>query len=292
MDFGIGDGVRIEGIQGSIDLAQQPNDVVKAAYEEAQRVGLERGLWVPAGAGSLAVASEAGAPSLRDSLLATAVEGAKLYIGAVNGINEKRTKKNRIPTLKPEEYRKRAEDWLTDDLEDAARQLPVAENRPRLVMPRLTRSITTEEIVATWRSAAGGKLWSWSGRMEFLKNWPADLLSGIGPETDEASFQIMPTAYDKAREGTVGHQSGNLRVLQTDYSRLRVASIFDGAILALRYMNQPRDWKDSYVRAINLKPVAVGSAGSVPDAYVDGDGYARVGSLNVQVGNAARLLAR
>lgn len=307
MDFKIGEGFRVEGTEASVNLADQSDDVVKAAYEEAQQVGVERGLWTPASSGSLAVASEVEPPaattesasseeeivSIREQLLSTAVEGAKLYIGAIRGINAGRGRKDRIPVLKPGDYRERAEDWLTKNRETAAQQLPSTENRPRLLVPRLNRSITHEENVDAWKTSAGGNLWAWRGRMKFLSNWTENELSGYEPERDEQTpFIILPTAYDKAREGTVSKQTERLSNL---YPEIDVAAIFDGVVLARRYMGQTRRWQDSYVRAINLEPKKVGLVGParyVPNADVYGDGRAAVDGSRVSYDLAARLRVR
>ena len=310
MDFKIGEGFRVEGTEASVALADQSDDVVKAAYEEAQRVGAARGLWTPANSGSLVVAAEVESPaataesasneeetvSIREQLLLTAVEGAKLYIGAIRGINASRGRKDRIPVLKPGDYRERAEDWLTQNRETAAQQLPATEDRPRLLVPRLNRSITHEENVESWKAAAGGNLWAWRGRMKFLSQWTENELSGYEPELDEQTpFMILPTAYDKAREGTLSKQTEALEPLQTDYPEIDVSAIFDGVVLARRYMSQTRRWQDSYVRAINLEPKKADldvPYRCVPSADVDDVGRAFVDRSRVGLDGAARLRVR
>jgi hypothetical protein len=314
MDFKIGEGFRVEGVDASLNLADQTDDVIRAAYEEARAVGEAKGLWTPADAGSVAVGAEVAAPTgtpedeaheeeqsaerplNRDYLLATAVDGAKLYIATIAGINAGRGRKDKIPTLKPEEYREQAEDWLTDRRKLTALKLPATALRPRIITPRLNRAITREENVEAWKAAAGGNLWSWRGRMKFLDQWTENELSGFEPALeDETPFMILPTAYDARREGNVDTQTGALNQLQQQYSEIDVATVFDGVLLARRYMGQDRNWQDSYVRAINLEPKKVGLVvphRCVPYAHVYGDGDAGVDYSSVRRGDAARLRVR
>lgn len=254
-----------------------------------------RGLGLPNAIESVARTEEAGTlADTRDNLLATAVEGARLYIDVINDINAKRDKKDHIPTLRPGEYRYRAEDWLTDNLTSAATHLPVGENRPRLLIPRLTRAITTEEVLEAWGVASSGGLWPSSGRMEFLSSWSVNQLSGFDPEVDpdEVQFQVLPTDYDEERQGAVSGQSRRLEALQIEVPELRVAAIFDGVVLARRYKGQPRVWRDTYVRAIDFQPVTIRGDDCVPSASVDDAGYADVGVSTARNFNAARLLVR
>jgi hypothetical protein len=255
----------------------------------------KRGLTIPTAVGAVATGPEIEVPAnLLAELLDSAVEGANLYLSAVNGINAKRDKRSQIPTLQPGEYRERAKDWLTDNLVTAAAHLPVAANYPRLVVPRLTRAITTEENVEAWSAASDQGLWPWNGRMKYLSNWIANQLSGFNPEADldEVQFQVIPTAYDKAREGTVTEQSRRLETLRIEVPELHVSAIFDGAVIGRRYKDQPRRWQDTYVRAISLKPAKAGGYGCSPGARVYDNGSASLYDSGEWDGSAARLLAR
>jgi hypothetical protein len=293
MDFKVGEGFRIEGARATLDLTQQPDDVVRATFEEAKAVGVERGLWMP-GAGALMVASET--PSgLRGQLLSTLAHGTSLYVAAINGVNAERDKKHQIPTLQPGEYRERAEDWLTDELVSTAKYLPISPDKPCIVIPRLTHPLTHVEIVNAWTAAAHGRLYPWSNRMNFLQNWTANQLSGFDSTVnpDEVTFQIIPTAYDEAREGTVDQQLDAFNALQKVSASIGVTALFDGAVLARRYMYQDNySWQESYVRGINLEPVKSDGYDFVPRALVLDDGYAYVNDAYVLNSDAGRLVVR
>lgn len=276
-----------------INFGKLTNDQLQAARGEVEAAGVERGLWVPEGVGSLATAETVEAPNLRTQLLDSVEAGARYFNGAVNFINAGRRKKNQIQVIEPGEYRERAQDWLTDERVVAASQLPATEDRPRLIIPRLSSPITTQEIVSSWGEASDHGLYSWSGRMKFLGNWTADQLSGFDPEQVDADrLTVIPTAYDENREGTVAEQTTNLEALQTEFPELDVATIFEGSLLARRYIGKNRSWEDIYVRGINLDPAKVDRFDFVPDAGVGDLGGAYVSGSDVDDDYAARLRVR
>jgi hypothetical protein len=292
MDFGIENLTVNKGVV-SVPLSELSDTQLEATRAELDTVGVERGLWVPAGAGSLVVATTVETSNFHNQLLKTAEEGSKLYIATIAGINEGRAKKKRIPTLAVGEYVERAAGWLTASREQAAVQLPATDRRPQLIIPRLNHAVTTEEIVDAWSAASDHGLYSWTGRMKFLKNWTADQLSGFDPSIEgETTFEVVPATYDQAREGTVATQVANLEELQVDYPEIGVATLFNGIPLARRYKGQTRVWNDSYVRPIDFTPSRVGGRDCVPGACVSDVGEARVGDSSVQYDGAARLLVR
>jgi hypothetical protein len=298
MKFQIGgNSVQIEGV-AQLAVNTLSDDEIEEGRAAFTAAGVARGLWPAQVAGSLAVAAEQETPTLnlRDQLLDTVTEGAQLYVGAIKELNKDRPRRHQISTLEPEEYRERAEDWLSDTHITASTHLPATDERPLLIVPRLTQPITRQETVASWQSAADGKLWPWQGRTAFLEHWTPDQLSGFNPEAvadaDHEAFAVIPTAYDTDREGTVKEQHVNLTELQKEVPELQVAAIFDGALLARRYMGQPRNWQDSYVRAIDLAPTWAVRGGFVPNADMNNDGYASVFDSYVRYDDAARLLAR
>jgi hypothetical protein len=270
----------IDRVEADIDLQQQSDKTVRTAFDEALRVGMERGLWAPGGLDPLAqqVASELGSLSLREQLLSTAEQGAKLYTEVVSeGINQARNEEGRIPLLRPEEYRERAEQWLTPGRVAAAAMLSASSRDPRLLIPRLNRPITLWENTEAWRVAGNGKVSITDRTEELLGNWTADELSGFDPESDEETpFEILQTAYDFSTSGTRDEQKAVLETLQRDHPELSVASIFSGALLSKRLFS----WHSS-VRAIDLQPVFDDGRYSIPSAGInepdDGPSSAGIG---------------
>ena len=276
-----------------INFGKLTDEQLQAARAEVEAAGNERGLWIPEGAGQIAVAQTVDIEAERARLLDTVEVGAGLFNDTIDEINSKRNKKQQIPVFAPGLYREQAEDWLTDERVLAATNLPETANRRRTVFPKLNRPISTEETVTSWDRASDRGLYPWSGRMKFLSNWTADQLSGYDPELDEADrLTVIPTAYDTEREGTVKQQTAALEELQKEFPELDVTTIFEGSLLARRYKGQSRTWKDSYVRGVTLKPAKVDVDGYVPGAYVYDDGRANVYASGVQLDNAARLQVR
>lgn len=276
-----------------INFGKLTDEQLQAARVEVETAGTERGLWVPEGAGQIAVAQTVDIEAERARLLDTVEVGAGLFNDTIDEINSGRSKKQQIPVFAPGLYREEAEDWLTDERVVAATNLPETANRRRTVFPKLNRPISTEETVTSWDRASDRGLYPWSGRMKFLANWTADQLSGYDPELDDADrLTVIPTAYDTEREGTVKQQTAALEELQKEFPELDVTTIFEGSLLARRYKGQSRTWKDSYVRGIDLKPARVDVLDCVPRAYVYDDGYASVYASYVQLDAAARLQVR
>lgn len=219
-----------------INFGKLTDEQLQAARAEVEAAGNERGLWVPEGAGQIAVAQTVDIEAERARLLDTVEVGAGLFNDTIDEINSGRSKKQQIPVFAPGLYREQAEDWLTDERVVAATNLPETADRRPAVFPKLNRPISTEETVTSWDRASNRGLYPWSGRMKFLSNWTADQLSGYDPELEDADrFAIAPTAYDVDREGTVAQQKANLEILQQESPEIGVTPIFEGSLLARRY---------------------------------------------------------
>ena len=285
MDFG-------NGVE--INFGDLTNKQLQAVRAEVKAAGEARGLWVPEGAGQIAVAQTVDIAAERARLLGTVEVGAGLFNDTIYEINSGRREKNQIPVFAPGLYREQAEDWLTDERVTAAAQLPETAQRRRTVFPKLNRPVSTEETVTAWANASDRGLYSWSVRMKFLSIWTADQLSGYDPKLDDDAdrFAIIPTAYDAHREGTVAQQKANLETLQKEFPELDVTTIFEGSLLARKYKGQCLPLKDSYVRGINLLPAKVDVSDCVPYAVVHDVGHAIVYASRVQLEGAARLQVR
>jgi hypothetical protein len=287
----LGNGIEIN--LGKVDFNQASDEELRAARERINAAGEARGLWVPEGAGQIAVAGAVDIEAERARLLGTVEVGAGLFNDTIDEINSGRRKKEQIPVFAPGLYREQAEDWLTDERVTAAAQLPETDQRRRTVFPKLNRPVSTEETVTTWANVSDHGLYGWSGRMKFLANWTADQLSGYDPELDDADrFAIIPTAYDAEREGTVAQQKVNLKTLQEEFPELDVTTIFEGSLLARKYKGQSRTWKDSYVRGIDLTPAKVGVATTCRTPTWAAMATRACTILNVQFEVAARLQVR
>jgi hypothetical protein len=216
------------------------------------------------------------ANSMRAELLDTVTEGAKLYIATVESINAKRSHpKTHISYLHPDIYRKVAEYWLTDERLAAALVLPVDDDRPRLMVPRLTHPVTIEENRhLAWKPVAPRGLWSWGGREKFLHTWTHDEFSGFKADWQkqmELPFEILPTAYDADREGNITQQTEILQDLQNQHPMIETAPLWAGAVLARRYAEVPPDLRDTFVRITTFETSNPDRDHCVAYAYVDPD---------------------
>lgn len=280
-----------------IDLSKQPDLVMGETPHEAPPFNLRQGLLVPEVAGEDATAiDEPLEPdaNLREQLLGSLEVGARLYGSVIAGINARRGRKaEKLPTLSLDEYQELATHWLTDRRLVAAENLPATKRRPRLLVPRLNRAITTEENLKAWGKNADKGVYTWRHRLKFIAHWTANDLSGFDPElAQETPFEIIPTAYDTAREGTVAHQNRNLEKLTFRYPELGIAPIFAGVVLARYFKGHARDWEDTLVKDIKLRPAQVEGVNYVPCAGVDISGKAGIFDSYVGRIGAARLIVR
>lgn len=294
MKFEIGRGFEMKGIEVKVDVSQLSIEEIEAGRIEFNQVANDKGLWPSESAGRLKVTrSLEASATLQRKLLSTVVEGAGLYLKVVDGINNNRKKKDRIPLLRPEEYAEIAEDWLSHDVVAASQKLPVSKYRPRLIIPCLSRPIARAETVAAIGAASDKGVWRWAGRMAFLKQWTDDQLSGFDPDiaAGNGGFYILSTAYDKSHEGSVDEQNDNLKKLRK-FPEIQVAPIFTTAILGQRYRGQYRNWEDTCTRGNDLQPDKIDEHDYIPFACIDKDGGAVVRGSEVHLGDAARLLAK
>ena len=289
VDFEAGAGFSMTGNQVDVDVNKLPDETVLDMLAEARAVALDRGLVsVAEGVGSLAIVAseeqtEAAGPVASvavtsEMLIATVDESGQWYTKVAKDLNAgRRSKKSKVQVVPEDELAGRAEAWLSDERLRAAEEgLHYLEDKPLIIMPLPNTPVSHEEVVNTWADARGGKLWQWGGRMAFLKQWPADQLSGYDQRQSEdpVRFVAIETGYEADRQGDRDEQLRALKGVQARHPNVRSATIFEGGVLANRYSDETRpDWHDTYVRAIEVKP---DSDGDFPGAYVRDGGEAVV----------------
>ena len=301
VDFEAGAGFSMTGNQVDVDVNKLPDETVLDMLAEARAVALDRGLVsVAEGVGSLAIVAseeqtEAAGPVASvavtsEMLIATVDESGQWYTKVAKDLNAgRRSKKSKVQVVPEDELAGRAEAWLSDERLRAAEEgLHYLEDKPLIIMPLPNTPVSHEEVVNTWADARGGKLWQWGGRMAFLKQWPADQLSGYDQRQSEdpVRFVAIETGYEADRQGDRDEQLRALKGVQARHPNVRSATIFEGGVLANRYSDETRpDWHDTYVRAIEVKP---DSGGLFPHAYVSVDGGAFVDVSIVEGGDVSR----
>ena len=284
MDFTVGKGFEIKGGVARIPAAELPDDQATRNFEKLQ-TGLEaRGLWVPESAGQLVVAETVEVPAdLRDQILANAETDIEHTNRVFEIINAGRRKNKRFDVIPAGQQREKLEDQLTDRALKETAHLHTTEDRPLMVVPALPDAITAEELVtAVDRSSLYG-INGWAGRLDFLKKFPINALTGYDEERAESgAMTLIETAYDASRQGTRDQQLRQLRAVQEEFPEVGTAPILNTASLGRRYDSKPSTWQDTYTRAIEVHPVRHDNFDYVVDADVDGNGNSHVFDSYVQ----------
>jgi len=280
MDFTLGKGFEIKGGVASVPAAELSDVEAMSSFEELKAEVEARGLWVPEGAGQIAVAEAVEAPvDLRTQIL-TRTESDVAYTNRVFLIiNEGRRKKDILPITSIMDHREMIEDQLTDEALEAASQLYATKDRPLMVVPPLPRPITAEELVTAIDKSSKRGIYAWAGRLPFLAKFPIDVLTGYDEERAESgAMTLVETGYDTSRQGTVREQLADLKDVQKSFPVVGTAPILATASLSQRYNGQPDSWQDTYTRAIEADPVRHGVFDCVVLAGVGegGDSYVYV----------------
>lgn len=142
---------------------------------------------------------------------------------------------------------------------------------------------------------------SLSEHVDFLAQWPADVLSGFDEETyeDIGNYKLAGTVYydpvidhavrfvaielaeDEPRLRSGSEELAALRGLQAQHPRLRSASLFEVGVLNQRFttsFNYPNGFNDTFARAVELEKL-VGECEDLPAAFIGEDGTARIGGI-------------
>lgn len=294
MDFTVGKGFEMKGGVASVPAAELGDAEAMSAFQELKSEVEARGLWVPEGAGQIAVVQAVEAPEdLRGQLLATAETEIEHTNRVFEIINAGRRKNKRFDITPAGTHRERLEDQLTDEALEAASQLHTTEDRPLMPVPPLPGAITAEELETAIDKSSKRGIYPWAGRLPFLKKFPIDALTGFDAERAESgALTLVETAYDPSRQGTVKQQLADLESVQENFPEVGTAPILNTASLSQRYDGQPNTWQDAYTRAIEVDPVKLAGFGRVVDAGVGGGGRSGLGVSFVQGGGASRRQVR
>ena len=294
MDFTLGKGFEIKGGVASVPAAELSDVEAMSSFEELKAEVEARGLWVPEGAGQIAVAEAVEAPvDLRTQIL-TRTESDVAYTNRVFLIiNEGRRKKDILPITSIMDHREMIEDQLTDEALEAASQLYATKDRPLMVVPPLPRPITAEELVTAIDKSSKRGIYALAGRLPFLAKFPIDVLTGYDEERAESgAMTLVETGYDTSRQGTVREQLADLKDVQKSFPVVGTAPILATASLSQRYNGQPDSWQDTYTRAIEADPVRPGDFDFVVLAGVGEGGDSYVDASSVQYESVSRRQVR
>jgi hypothetical protein len=257
-----------------LNFTKLSDEQLQAARTELDAAGEARGLWVPEGAGQIAVVE---AVETTEAVRAQILANAEADIAHTNSvfeiINAGRRKSKRFDIVSAGQQRERLEDQLTDEAIAATGWLHTSAERPLMVVPALPDAISAEELVDAVDKSSKRGIYSWAGRLPFLAKFPIDSLTGYDAERAESgAMTLIETGYDASRQGTRDQQLRALRIVQDTAPAVGTAPILNTASLGQRYNGQPNSWQDTYTRAIEVEPHRLDGFDYVVRADVGGDG--------------------
>ena len=261
-----------------LNFTKLSDEQLQAARTELDAAGEARGLWVPEGAGQIAVVE---AVETTEAVRAQILANAEADIAHTNSvfeiINAGRRKSKRFDIVSAGQQRERLEDQLTDEAIAATGWLHTSAERPLMVVPALPDAISAEELVDAVDKSSKRGIYSWAGRLPFLAKFPIDSLTGYDAERAESgAMTLIETGYDASRQGTRDQQLRALRIVQDTAPAVGTAPILNTASLGQRYNGQPNSWQDTYTRAIEVEPHRRDDFGCVVYADVDDAGSSYV----------------
>lgn len=277
-----------------LNFTKLSDEQLQAARAEVEAAGSERGLWVPEGAGQIAVVE---AVETTEDVRAQILAGAEADVAHTNRvfeiINAGRRKNKRFDIVPAGEQRERLEGQLTDEAIAATGWLHTSADRPLMVVPALPDAITAEELVDAIDKSSKRGIYAWAGRLPFLAKFPIDNLTGYDAERAESgAMTLIETGYGASRQGTRDQQLRALRIVQATAPEVGTAPILNTASLGQRYNGQPATWQDAYTRAIEEDPVRRDGFGYVVGADVGGGGDSDVYASDVDGEDVSRRQVR
>jgi hypothetical protein len=221
----------------------------------------------------------------RDLLLGSVAESAIWYTTVAENLNEDRSSgEDEIEIVPAAALTGLAHGWLTDERLAAVREaLSYTPEKPPVIMPVPNTPVTAGEIVTAWANTRDrGLLVPAYRALSYLADgrWRDRSLSGYDPKQadDPVRFVAIETSDAEEREGSMTAQREALKIAREAHPSVRTATIFEGAILANRFLASAAEvnWKETTVRAINLR--RTGYRDSVPAANIcEGGVYSYVG---------------
>ena len=238
--------------------------------------------------------------STANSILSRAVTDLTATNKVFQIINNSRrfTGKPLLRITPPGESYERLQDQLRQPAGQAALaaanagRLYVTPERPLMVVPPLSGPITAKELETAISKSSKCGMWSWPGRLAFLRNFPINDLTGYNEaDAENNTLSLLETGYDTRRQGPADWQlegPNGLNEARRFNPRIGAAPLLATATLGQRYNGQPNSWQDTYTRAIDVEAKRFDDFDCVVDAYVFGDGYSLLDASSVRRGAASR----
>lgn len=216
MDF------KANGINISIDPAELSNDQLAQATQEFAVAAQERGLEIPAFAGSVAVEaaseSKVDPADIKEALTGQLDTSFKGYLSQVEQINKNRSEEDKIEAGDAETLTTEFEAWFSED-----RQANMAEAME--VDPELTftlcavanETVTPDEIIEDAREFGKEQPYKTTVYPEVITQYTPEEVSGTNPENGKKfKFVAIPSKFTPELFGKVKAQQDTLAELKKD----------------------------------------------------------------------------
>lgn len=291
------------GVEVRVNATEQSDEWLESAAQEIVEAAKERGLELPAFAGTVAVEAAAQEAKVDPTDLKEAITGqlTTAFMGyqVVGGqINEGLPKKRRFELATAEKLSEEFAAWFTDEKAEQATRL--MESDPELGFSLVaTPNVVVAPSEAITLAEEFGKNQPYKTYMyePIVKSYTPEQLSGTNPENgNSVQFSLIPNKLNPDLYGTVAQQRAALAKLQTEMPDLRVPSFLED----LTYWQTLRSQGDNlahgdvfertYIRHFDLPDQRFGGYACVLLSCVDDFGEPRVRGSDARFDGRGRAL--
>jgi hypothetical protein len=292
--------IKGNGLEVSVNPAQQSDEWLISAAQEIADVARERGLALPFATGVVAVEgathdetetisdAEVPTPDTKESLraqLGIARQGYQATVGALNG---KLNKNNKLAAAELPHMYKEFDAWLSEEKLAYVQATQEADPTVRFTLVATPNVlITPGHLIETAKAFGKNQPYETYVYDRLYDKYSAQQLLGTTPGNGKAvMFSLIPSTFTEGLEGTVAQQRAKLAELQTEYPDLKVSSVLEAVSYwhTLRAeaatLGRPRGlplsgdgtFDQTYIRHFNLPEQRVGAWDYVPYSCVSGRG--------------------
>ncbi len=296
MDF------KANGINISIDPARLSNDQLAQATQEFAVAAQERGLEIPAFAGSVAVeaASESKVDSadIKEAITGQLGTSFKGYLSQVEQINKNRSEEDKIEAGDEETLATELDEWLSLDKLTYMTAAQEADPELTFTIGAVTNeTVTPDEIIEDARDFGKKQPYKTTVYPEVINQYSPEEVSGTNPENGKKfKFLAIPSKFTPELYGTVDAQQQALAELQKDAPFLEAPT----PLVGMTFLHTRRAMGDklvgdgtankTYMRSYGMEDKPVDRDRYVPRLFVYDDGELIVGSSYVRSGSAGFAL--
>ena len=277
--------IKDTGVTVSVEAAKQTDEWLIGAAQEIAEAARERGLELPAFAGTVAIegamqdtetAVEATAPDNKESLIGQLPSAYRGYKAVVDTLNDGRRKKDVLTEASDEILAAEFEAWFTEDKLAYVVATQEADPNVRFTLVATPNVLAApKDVIKVAKAFGEGQPYSTYVWDELYGKYTAEQLSGTNPENGNSiAFSLIPSTFTSEMNGTVVEQRAKLAKLQTDNPDLKVPSVLEAVTYWQTLRAQGEQLADSttfdrtYIRHIDLPEQRHDGWSCVPFSYV------------------------